>query len=142
MAISVYRLASGALKQMRAVSPYDTGNLRDNGIRLTKTGVNEYTISIGAPEAPYAVYTNEKWVSPRWHGRKNPNEKWIDNGVRSVVMNIISSTGGRLYFAHSEDNDWVQGEKDRWINKTYWESAEGQAKLKEYGISDYKSIFG
>jgi len=28
-------------------------------------------------EVEYAAYTEYPWVSPHWHGRKNPNESWI-----------------------------------------------------------------
>jgi len=29
----------------------------------------------------YAAATNEEWVSPRWKGRQNPNQGWVDDIV-------------------------------------------------------------
>lgn len=136
MPVSLYNISTAALKKMREVSPYDTGNLRDNGIWLVRTGKNEYTVSIGAPTAPYAVYTNEVWVSPRWNGKPNPNEHWIDTGVQMVVREIMSTYGGKLVMTKGD----LEAEADRWMNKSYWESEEGQKKLKEYKIDDYKSV--
>ena len=131
MAISLYRLAVTAEKMMKARSPYDTGNLRDNGIRMYKTGMREFTVFIGGTEAPYAVYTNEAWVAPYWKGKPNPNQHWIDLGVQNVVEELCRLTGGRLAS--------TVGEEDRWVNKSYWESPEGIERLERYRISDYKS---
>lgn len=134
---SVYRLAAEALKIMRAHAPFDTGNLRDNGMFLHRTAdyktkyATQYTIAIGGDLAPYAVYTNEAWVAPYWKGRRNPNQHWIDVGVQNVVNYICAATGGTLVSS--------EGEADRWINKSYWESDEGKERLVRYGISDYKS---
>lgn len=132
---TIYQISKNACDTIKSQSPFDTGNLRYNGINLQKTGKNEYTISIGAPDAPYAVYTNEVWVSPRWKGRKNPNEHWIDLAVQRVLGDILSSTGGALSLP-------IDGLKERWLNKSYWDSEEGQAKIKEYGIDDIYSIVG
>lgn len=129
--LSVYWLSAHALSTMRKNAPFDTGNLRNNGIRMYKTGMREFTVFIGGTEAPYAVYTNEAWVAPYWKGKKNPNEHWIDKGVQNVVETLCRLTGGRLAS--------TVGEEDRWINKSYWESPEGIERLERYRISDYKS---
>ena len=128
---SVYWLSAHALSTMRENAPFDTGNLRDLGIWMDKTGKNEFTIFIGGTEAPYAVYTNEAWVAPYWKGKKNPNEHWIDKAVKGIVDDICGMTGGRLAS--------TVGEEDRWVNKSYWESPEGIERLERYRISDYKS---
>lgn len=126
--------AREAYRLIKSKAPYDTGNLRDHGITLEATGINEYTISIGAPEAPYAVYTNEVWVSPKWNGKKNPNEHWIDKAVTDAVMMIAAMVDGMIATHDGQD--------DRWLNRSYWDSPEGQAKIKEYGIDDIYSIVG
>ena len=131
---TLYVLSQTAYKHFKEKAPVDKGNLRDHGITFEKTGVNEYTISIGAPGAPYAVYTNEVWVSPKWNGKKNPNEHWIDKAVTDVVMMIAGMTGGMIATHDGQD--------DRWLNRSYWDSPEGQAKIKEYGIDDIYSIVG
>lgn len=130
--ISLSRLSRRVYKLVKAASPVDTGNLRDHGITLEKTGRNEWTVSIGAPGAPYAVYTNEVWVAPRWNGKPNPNEHWIDEAVVEAVSAIMSATGGKLASA--------TGVEDRFNNKSYWDSPEGQKRLKEYQIDDIQRI--
>lgn len=129
--VNLYLIAAKGYVLMKDAAPHRTGNLRDHGIELVQTGINEYTISIGAPNAPYAVYTNEVWVAPSWHGKKNPNEHWIDNAVEDVVDMICDITGGKLAK--------FTGIEDRWINKSYWESEEGKERLERYKIDDYKS---
>lgn len=129
--VNLYVIAAKGYVLMKDAAPVDTGNLRDNGIDMKQTGENEYTISIGAPNAPYAVYTNEVWVAPRWNGKKNPNEHWIDKTVEDFVDFICEQTGGELVK--------FSGIDDRWSNKSYWESEEGKERLKRYGINDYKS---
>lgn len=128
---SLYKLAVSGLGVVKKNSPYDTGNLRDMGIKMFQTGEREYTIFIGGSDAPYAVYTNEVWVAPYWNGKPNPNEHWIDKSVEEIVDEICRLTGGRLAT--------IDGIGDRWINKSYWESAEGVERLTRYKIDDYKS---
>lgn len=65
--------------QLKIASPIDSGNLMLNGIRLFKD-----FIGIGGEVATYARATNEKWESPRWHGKQNPNEKWIERTIELV----------------------------------------------------------
>lgn len=129
--VNLYVIAAKGYVIMKDAAPYKKGNLRDHGIELVQTGMNEYTISIGAPNAPYAVYTNEVWVAPSWHDKKNPNEHWIDNAVEDVVDMICDITGGKLAK--------FSGIEDRWSNKSYWESKEGKQRLERYKIDDYKS---
>ena len=35
-------------------------------------------------------FTNEEWISPRWNGKKNPNEHWWNNIV-IVTMNELAT---------------------------------------------------
>lgn len=120
----MHRIALNCQKHMRELSPVDTGNMQQN-ISVVQDNARQYSIKIGGNVAPYAVYTNEKWVSPRWHGRKNPNEKWIDSGVISFVTELTSQLNGELSYDEKEA-------QERWDNKNYWDSAEGQRKLQEY----------
>lgn len=122
--MSLFKLAAEGLFVVRDRCPVDTGNLRDNGIQFAKTGENEFTISIGGSNAPYAVYTNEKWMSPRWRGKPNPNEHWIDNAVEDVVDMICERTGGKL--------SRFTGVEDRLHNTKYWTSKAGIERLRSY----------
>jgi hypothetical protein len=128
--VSLFFIVSEGVRMFRKASPFKEGHLR-NSVKETQTGRREHTISIGGEEAPYAVYTNEVWVAPRWNGKKNPNEHWIDNAVEDFVDYICEKTGGKLVK--------FSGIEDRWSNKSYWESEEGKQRLERYKIDDYKS---
>jgi hypothetical protein len=75
---------------LKAGAPYDLGNLSAKGIIFVQDGTNAH-IQIGAPEITiqggktidYAPYTNEPWLSPRWNGKSNPNQGWIDQGDKT-----------------------------------------------------------
>lgn len=69
--------------QIRA--PKDTWNLAMNGIRKAYDEFGSPQIVIGGELAPYAVYTNEKWLSPIFGGKQNPNEGWIQNAVQDAI---------------------------------------------------------
>jgi hypothetical protein len=43
----------------------------------------------------YMPYTNEVWISPRWRGRKNPNEKWFELGHEYLAQYMATQLGGR-----------------------------------------------
>ena len=52
-----------------------TGNMAFNALRYREEG-GQFVIYIDESIAPYVPYTNEPWLSPRWNGKKNPNEGW------------------------------------------------------------------
>jgi hypothetical protein len=64
--------------------PYKTGNLKSTIISTVSLD-GTFTISMGGEKAPYAPYVNEKWISPKWNGKSNPNEKWWENTVRKSL---------------------------------------------------------
>lgn len=65
---------------LKVFCPKDTFKLVNNGIVI----VNSEYIGIGGENAPYAVYTNEKWEDERWGGKQNPNEGWIQRAIDSA----------------------------------------------------------
>lgn len=42
---------------------------------------------------PYMVYTHEHWVSPQWRGRENPNLKWVEKKIETVLESFSGSIG-------------------------------------------------
>lgn len=78
---------------LKAKAPIDTGNLRNNAIRY-KFENNKCIIYVDQKVAPYMVYTNEPWISPRWNGKKNPNEKWFDNATKHIVESLAETLHG------------------------------------------------
>ena len=114
---------------LRQSAPVDTGKLKKNAIIIRHTGPDEYQITIDSSIAPYAVYTNEKWVAASWNGKQNPNEKWIDEAVKSIAEMLAEFLGGSLsYIPSHEDN--------RWENKKYWDAVQiGEIKRNDNIIS-------
>lgn len=78
-------------RQLQSFSPIRTGNLRYNSIRLERTGENEIRIYVDEKIAPYMPFTNEPWLSPRWNGKKNPNEAWFDNAAFKIALWIAGA---------------------------------------------------
>lgn len=66
-------------------SPIRTGNLRYNSIKNRNMNGKMAIIYVDEGIAPYMPFTNEKWISPRWHGKRNPNEKWFDKTAKRLA---------------------------------------------------------
>jgi len=77
--------------QLRA--PKETWNLALNGIKKAYDEFGNPQIVIGGELAPYAVYTNEPWISPKWNGAVNPNQGWIQSACQDAVpvLTVIMS---------------------------------------------------
>ena len=48
-------------------------------------GMDQVVCYAGSQKAYYMPYTNERWISPRWKGAKNPNENWFDDAIHDVA---------------------------------------------------------
>ena len=70
---------------VRRRAPRDTGNLATNGITFVWEDENTFTIYVNESIAPYMPYTNEPWKSPKWNGKKNPNEAWWQDAIKIVI---------------------------------------------------------
>ena len=83
--IMAYNVLVMALK---SVCPYSTGNLERNGIRV-KIDHGTMCVVVGHETSKllgeYAVYTNEPWISPKWGGKQNPNQGWIERGIEKAL---------------------------------------------------------
>lgn len=89
-------IINGAILKLKKRAPYDTGNLSINSIKFVREGKNKIVIYVDEKIAPYMPYTNEPWISPKWNGKKNPNEGWWDNGAKIVVDYILKRTKGEV----------------------------------------------
>ena len=103
--IKLAKIAKKARKTIRQAAPYDTGDLR-RSITVKRVSDNEQQITVGDATAYYAVYTNETWISPRWHGKKNPTEHWIDSVVKDIAEQIAKDTGGKLLDRRGKKRKW------------------------------------
>ena len=80
---------AGLLFETKQRTPIDTGNMRYNAVRMYYTdGGKTCHILVDEYIAPYVFYTNEPWISPKWRGKKNPNEGWWDK-CAEVINNRI-----------------------------------------------------
>lgn len=85
------------VKDLKRNAPRDTGNLAENSIRIEfLDNGNTCKIYVDERIAPYMPFTNEPWISPRWNGKKNPNEQWWNNSSEKLAEDIATYTGGTL----------------------------------------------
>jgi hypothetical protein len=73
-----------------------TGDMRYRATKIRRVSDNEVQIYVDADISPYAVYTNEPWVSHYWKGKTNPNEKWFDRAVEQFATVLAAKLGGDL----------------------------------------------
>jgi len=95
-----------AVDQLRKVAPKDTGNLAYNAIKYNWVGEKEFVIFVDVGNvqqtrrvngiAPYMPFTNEKWISPNWNEKTNPNENWWNEAMEMVIYFIAKRLGGSL----------------------------------------------
>ena len=75
--------------------PYDTGNLARNALRYRIEGT-KFIVYIDEEIAPYMPYTNEPWLSPRWRGKKNPNEGWWARWCKLFMQRLAQKLKGDI----------------------------------------------
>ena len=73
-----------------------TGNMRYNASKIRRMDQNTTEMLIDANIAPYVVYTNEPWISPKWNGKKNPNQGWFERATEAVAIELAAMLGGTL----------------------------------------------
>ena len=78
--------------------PIDTGNMAFNALRM-EISENEIRIYVDETIAPYAPYTEYPWVSPRWKGKKNPNEGWWEAFFEELARRIAATLRGKISYA-------------------------------------------
>lgn len=87
------KIVDQAFKLTKSRSPYKTGNLRDNAIRLEWVNDNEARIYVEENIAPYMVFTNEEWIN---RAGKNPHEEWWGETAQEIAEMIAKTTKGVL----------------------------------------------
>ena len=90
-----FSLAYLVLKNLRDSAPKRTGNLAFNAIKIEFKG-NEARIYIDQSIAPYMIFTNQPWISPKSNGRANPNEYWFNDAAAYTAYFVAGYTGGTL----------------------------------------------
>lgn len=93
--------------QLYIKCPVDTGNLRAS-LRFTMYPNGDLGIKCGfdframknngnSKRATYMPYTNEKWNSPRFKGRSNPNYHWWNRTIEMVMNSYKVPTNSIIY---------------------------------------------
>lgn len=99
-----------AVQELRKQAPKDTGNLAYNSIKYRWISNNTFEIYVDVGDtkafvenreliegqAPYMPFTNEKWISPKWNGKQNPNENWWNNAIEFVMNYIARQLKGQI----------------------------------------------
>ena len=100
---------------MQGFAPQDTGNLAFNALKIEfpSTGVCE--IYIDESIAPYMKYTEFPWISPKWNGKKNPNEGWFEHAAITIYLTLLEELNGMS----DEDIDKMQKELLEWDEDYY-----------------------
>ena len=87
-------IAVSIIEEMRdEYVPRETGNMAYNALQYEmQNGI--LAITINPDIAPYVPYTNEPWISPKWNGKKNPNEGWWDRFVAEFTKRLANKLKG------------------------------------------------
>ena len=72
-----------ALKDARKLSPYKTGNLRNNGIQIQVISENEYKITVDLTVAPYA-----QWLDGFPKVQREHPQGWFNEIALDIIGNI------------------------------------------------------
>ncbi len=94
-----------AVSAARVLIQIDTGNLRYNSFKIDHKSKNTWVVYIDDKVAPYAPYVNEPWISPKWHGKQNPNEGFWKKVFEFIAVQISAMCGGRMLFEYSGDKE-------------------------------------
>ena len=84
------------LRELRGLAPYDTGNLALNAIKMEMPSPNVCLIYVDESIAPYMRYTTGAWLSPRWNGKKNPNEGWWQDACAQIAERVAKKINGTI----------------------------------------------
>ena len=72
-----------------------TGNMKYNAMKVMQSP-NGMLIYMDTNIAPYVPYTNERWISPKWKGAKNPNENWWEKMGDKFANDLAQALHGVL----------------------------------------------
>lgn len=90
------RIMYSAFNYLKSLVPKNTGNMRYNATKVDNLGNGKWRLYIDENIAPYVPYTNEPWISPKWNGKKNPNEGWFERATDLVARYISTLLRGTL----------------------------------------------
>lgn len=71
------------------------GNMALNALKYRLEG-DEFVVYIDEQIAPYVWFTQLPWLSPRWNGKKNPNEGWFEVFQEEFARRLAKKLGGKI----------------------------------------------
>jgi hypothetical protein len=83
-------------QEFQKLTPKDTGNLRYNAVKLVFSSPTRAVLYVDEKVAPYMPYTDRPWLSPKWGGKKNPNENWFEMAVEKALKKATKSMKGKI----------------------------------------------
>ncbi len=96
MTMTLFEMTNILHKHLYNFSPVDTGNLHDRGLIKQQVSNNSMGVVLGGRDAPYGPITTLPWISPRWNGKRNPNEGWAKLATNVAAQEIASKIGGKI----------------------------------------------
>lgn len=92
----IVRAAASTVEEMRAAYvPHLTGNMANNALNYREEA-DAVLVYVDDSIAPYFPYTEYPWLSPRWHGKKNPNEGWVERFQEEFARRFAAKLGGKI----------------------------------------------
>lgn len=85
-----------AVNTLRELAPKDTGNLAYNAIKVAFKDKDTCVIHVDERIAPYMPFTAFPWTSPKWNGKKNPNEGWWERAAEVIARQLAKELKGEL----------------------------------------------
>ena len=133
-------LCSDCFFILKRTAPVDTGNLKNNAVRIAWKNMHTAIIYVDDSVAPYMPYTNEPWVAARWKGKRNPNQYWFDRAARMSYGRVRHITGVEGVRTDNPKKlniprlakEYRVDEKNVYINSTY--------QVNEYGLREYWNL--
>jgi len=88
----ISELKKEAVLEFKRGTPYRTGYQQDH-IYAKDLPSGGFEVIVNTD---YVQYTTDKWVSPRWNGRANPNEDWDKEVANSFIKKAKIRLGARI----------------------------------------------
>jgi hypothetical protein len=94
------------LQIAKGMTPYDTGNMRHNAIRLTNIKNDGWTIRYSTTVAPYIEPQEEGWHSPSTGELHTKNKGFIKATTNEIAVYLKRKLEGKkTYVKHSRLSD-------------------------------------
>ena len=91
----VERMRADFVPNPRTRGRTSTGNMAFNALQYRIEG-NAFIVYVDERIAPYVWDTIKPWLSPKWHGKKNPNQDWDKAFAQEFAYRLAQRLGGKI----------------------------------------------